>query len=34
RRCPNCNKTQVVLASKRYENVKCKSCGETLSPKK
>jgi ribosomal protein S27E len=32
--CPNCKKTQVVLASKKFENVKCKFCGEILPPKR
>ena len=34
RECPKCKKIQDVLTSKRFENVKCKFCGENLPPKK
>jgi len=34
RECPNCNKVQVILTSKKIEKVKCKFCGKIIPPKK
>ncbi len=32
--CPKCTESQIVPASKRLENVRCKFCGADIPPRK
>jgi ribosomal protein S27E len=34
RTCPKCKRDQVVPASKKLENVRCKLCGADIPPRK